>query len=151
MAYKIEKTKRDRVYVEKSQISTYRELAGIGASKSKKTHGAELPPFEDLKNVFMAAVCLGVKIGRRTTLKEKMELTRTSYFSENMEIATFRAIAIAETKIIEIISDENQMMNIAEEYANTGFEDLKRRITETGLPLMNLASLLTEEIDYIYN
>lgn len=150
MVDKVEITKRDRVYVEKSQINTYRELAGIGGSRVKKARGAELPPFEDLKNVFMAAVCLGVKNGRRTTLKERQELTRTSYFNEHAEMAALRAIAIAETKIVEILIDENQMMTIAEEYANAGFVELKRRLSGTGLPLVNLAGFLAEEYEYIF-
>ncbi len=137
--------KRDRVFVEDSQIDTYRQLAGIGVSKARRLKGADLPPFLDLKDVFLMAVSMGVKVGRRTPIRNRKELTRTSYFSNHSDMAFLRAIGIAETGKVEVVVDESKLFGIAEEYANTGFHELRRRLLSAGLPLMNLALYLIEE------
>lgn len=143
-------SKRDRIFVEASQIDTYRELAGLGTRRQQKAKGADLPPFEDLKDVFLMASCLGLQIGHRTRLQDRKELARTSYFDQHTDLAVLRAIAVAETDRVEVLADENEVFKIAEEYANTGFAELKRRILGPGRPLPNLVGLLLEEYESLY-
>jgi dnd system-associated protein 4 len=150
MTTKATATKRDRVFVEKGQIDTYREMAGIGGTRRKKTEGADMPPFEDLKDVFLMAACLGVQTGHPTPLRDKQELARTSYFNEHIDSAVLRAIAIAETGGVEVLADKNEVFKIAEEYANTGFTELGRRVLGPGRPLVNLTSFLLEEYEHLF-
>jgi len=144
MTTKAESVKRDRAYVEKSQIETYRQLAGIGDAGRKVASGDQLPPFKSLKDVFLLAACLGLQVGRRTPLKQRQELVLTSYLNNQSDLAVLRAIAIAETGQVEVVANHNDLLTIAEEYANTGFEELKRRVLQAGPPLANLVELLLE-------
>lgn len=140
-----ESVKRDRVYCEKSQIEIYRDLAGLSESGRKSARGADLLPFKSLKDAFLIAVCLGVRTGRRIPLKQRYELTLLTYFDDHRDRAVLRAIAIAESGNVEILADQNEILTIAEEYANTGFEELRRTVWGAPLPLQNLVQLLLED------
>jgi len=142
--------KRDRIFVEKGQIDAYREMAGTTGTRWKKAKGADLPPFEDLKDVFLMATCLGLRAGRPTPLKNRQELARIGYFKEHADLAVLRAIAIAETRGVEVLADENKVFKIAEEYANTGFTELRRRVLGPGRPLVDLTSFLLEEYEHLF-
>lgn len=148
MTAKAETAKRDRIYVEKSQIEAYRQLAGIGVKEQgrKRISGDQLPPFKTLKDVFLLAVSLGRRAGLRTPIKPpRQELVFLSYLNNTPDIAILRAIAIAETGDVTIVANIDEVLNIAEEYANTGFEILKRNVLQAGIPLANLAELILEE------
>jgi dnd system-associated protein 4 len=144
MVIEAEGARRDRVYCEASQLEIYRELAGTGESGRKKARGAQLPPFKSLKDAFLIAVCLGVKFGRRIPLKQRRELALLSYFNEHQDMAVLRAIAIAEAGNVEVLVDQNQILTTAEEYANGGFEELRRAAWGVAIPLQNLVELLIE-------
>jgi dnd system-associated protein 4 len=135
---------RDRAYVEKSQIEAYRQLAGIGEPGRKAVSGDQLSAFKSLKDVFLLAACLGLQIGRRTPLKERQELFLTSYLNSSPDLTVLRAIAIAETGQVDVVTSQNDVLTIAEEYANTGFEELRRRVLRAGVPLENLVDLVLE-------
>jgi len=139
------RTERDRVYVEKHQIEGYRKMAGIGTARRRKAVGADAPPFRDLKDVFLMAACLGVRARQRTPLRDKQELTRTSYFEKETDLAVLRAIAIAETQGVQVLEDEDAIFTIAEEYANTGYAELESRVLGAGRPLVSLTDLLLGE------
>jgi len=96
------------------------------------------------------ATCLGLHAGRPTPLKDRQELARTSYFKEHTDLAVLRAIAIAEIRDVEVLADENKVFRIAEEYANTGFAELRRRVLGPGRPLVDLTSLLLEEFEHLF-
>ena len=144
MAIEVEGTKRDRVYCEESQLEIYRELAGTSEGGRKRARGADMPPFKSLKDAFLMAACLGMKLGRRTPLKQKKELALLSYFNEHRDMAVLRAAAIAESGNVEILAEENQVLTIAEEYANAGFEELRRTAWGVALPLHHVVELLLE-------
>lgn len=140
-----ETVKRDRVYCEQSQIEIYRDLAGTSESGRKSAHGTDLPPFKSLKDAFLMAVCLGVKTGRRIPLRQRHELALLTYFNEHRDMAVLRAIAIAESGNVEILADENQVLTIGEEYANAGFEELRRTAWGVALPLHHIVELLLQD------
>ena len=60
-------------------------------------------------------------------------------------MTVLKGTAIAETGDIMILEDQNQIYTIAEEYANTGFVELSRKLMERGRPLVNLVDLLMDE------
>ncbi len=140
-----ESVKRDRVHCEQSQIEIYRDLAGTSEGGRKSTRGAALAPFKSLKDAFLMAVCLGVKTGRRIPLKQRHELALLTYFNDHQDMAVFRAIAIAESGNVEILAEQNQVLTIAEEYANAGFEELRRTAWGVALPLHHMVELLLED------
>jgi dnd system-associated protein 4 len=139
--------KRDRAYVEESQIETYRQLAGIGSSKRKSTSDVNTAAYRSLKDVFLMAASIGVKIGRRTPLRERKELIMTSYLNNYPDMAVLNAIAIAHNKGVDVLTNLDEILTIAEEYANTGFEELSRRVLAAGMPLLNLAAYIMEEFE----
>ena len=141
---------RDRVYCEKSQIEIYRDLTGLADSGRKSVRGPELPPFKSLKDAFLMAVCLGVKIGKKTPLKQRYELANVSTFNNQPDRAVLSGIAIADTGQVAILADQNEILTIAEEYANTGFEELRHAVWGAPLPLQNLVRLLLEDYEHHY-
>lgn len=140
-----EATKRDRAYVDKSQIESYRQLAGVGDSGKKSVNGDQISPFKSLKDVFLLSVCIGVRIGKRTPLKDRQEVVLTSYLNNHQDMAFLRAVAIVEQAEIEVVGNTNEVLTIAEEYANTGFEELRRRLNSAGIPVENLVELVLEQ------
>lgn len=140
-------TKRDRAYVEESHIETYRQLAGIKNGGRKSTSDVNPAAYRSLKDVFLMAASIGVKIGRRTPLRERKELIMTSYLNNYPDMAVLNAIAIADKQGVDVLTNQDEILTIAEEYANTGFEELSRRVLAAGIPLLNLAAYLLEEFE----
>jgi dnd system-associated protein 4 len=138
-------TKRDRAYVEESQIETYRQLAGIRNGGRKSTSDVNPAAYRSLKDVFLMAASIGVRVGRRTPLRERKELIMTSYLN-NSDMAVLNAIAIADKHGVDVLTNQDEIITIAEEYANTGFEELSRIVLAAGIPLLNLAAYILEEL-----
>ena len=90
------------------------------------------------------AVCLGVKIGKKTPLKQRYELASVSTFNNQPDRAVLSGIAIADTGQVAILADQNEILTIAEEYANTGFEELRHTAWGVALPLQHVIELLFE-------
>jgi len=147
MTTKVGFTKRDRAYVEESQIETYRQLVGIKDGGRKSASDVNPTAYRSLKDVFLMAASIGVKIGRRTPLRERKELIMTSYLNNYPDMAVLNAIAIAEKQDVDVLSNLDEILTIAEEYACTGFEELSRRVLAAGIPLLNLAAYLLEELE----
>lgn len=139
-----ESTKRDRIRVEKDQIERYRELAGIGSPSGKNATGADLIPFTKLSDVFMFAVCIGFRMKKRTKLDSREDLIYVNYLSEHTDIPTLQSIAVSETGGIEVLGNMNHLCTIAEEYANTGFEELCRVVNGPGKSLVNLLGTVVD-------
>ena len=130
-------TRTDRVYIDESASEIYRQL------KSGTNTQPDEAPFETFKDIFMLAVCQGFQNRRRVrTLKAGSEI-RLSVFTED-DIAILKAIAIAETGDVQILTQFGDILGIAEEYANAGIHDVKGYLLdERGRPLWNLISLIT--------
>ena len=62
------------------------------------------------------------------------------------DIPVLRAIAIAETGDTAVLVDQDQLLTIAEEYGNSGIEEIRREVTgRPGVLLENLVALLLSE------
>lgn len=127
----------DRVYIEGSIHALYKQLT------EKSTQNPETAPFLLMKDVFMWAVALGVKEGKRQPLSGSREqIFRWDQFSPDMDIPALKAIALAETGEVEVLLREDQILRIAEEYANAGIHEIKREIVDQqGEALWNLVVL----------
>ena len=82
----------------------------------------------DNKDLFILAVIFGYVHGKREPLasRDRTEsgFARERYLSEN-DNAILKAIAVADTELIEIINDIPKVYSIAEKYANGGKDYLK--------------------------
>lgn len=126
-----ELSRSDRVSIDESVISIYKDL----------TEGSslEISPFKTMKDVFVFAACLGYQKGIRKVLPPgKKHTIRMEVLSEQ-DVMLLRAIAIAETKDVHVLSDLGEILTIAEEYAFMGIHLLKEElIDQAGRPLWNL-------------
>jgi len=110
--------------------------------RSLRTDGdtqVEQAPFSTYKDIFMLAACLGFRAGRRTSLPSgpKTDI-RESIFSES-DLALLKAIAIADTGDVAVLSSPGDVLRIAEEYAHIGIYEVKSYLLdERGQPLWNL-------------
>ncbi len=129
-------TRTDRVYIDESAGDIYRQL------KSSPNTQSEDAPFETFKDIFMLAVCLGCANGRSIPTTKSGSEIRLSVFTED-DIAILKAIAIAKTGDVDILTRFGDILSIAEEYANAGIHEVKAYLMDAGgRPLWNLVNLL---------
>ena len=129
-----------RVTIEREVHQLYKDLS------ERSTQNPETSPFLTMKDVFMWAVALGVKEGKRRPLSGSREqIFRWDQFSQEMDIPALKAIALAETGEVEVLLQEDHILQIAEEYANAGIHEIKREITDQpGEALWNLVNRVSE-------
>jgi dnd system-associated protein 4 len=125
---------RDRIIIDETVHSIYKELTD-GSS-------LEQAPFQTMKDVFMLAVALGFQKGSRRPAPSGSKVTiRKDVFKEN-DILLLKAIAIAETGDVDVLTRENEILAIAEGFAQSGIHDIKSYLLDQpGRPLWNLISL----------
>ncbi len=105
-------------------------------------------PFKTMKDVFMFATCIGVKLGVRRQLTRKKEIFRWAQFDSQTDIPLLKAIAIADTSDVSVLLRRNDILTIAEEYANAGIYELRANLLEEfGQPFWNLVSIISQSID----
>ncbi len=127
----------DRINIETKDHELYKILS----EKSKED--PETSPFLLMKDLFMWAVAIGVSHKKRRPLAAgKENIFRWDQFSQNMDIPVLKAIALAETGDVNVLLDVDEIIRIAEEYANEGIRLLNFEINEkAGERLWNLANL----------
>ena len=128
----------DRVTIEASVHALYKQL-----TLHPQQH-PETSPFLYMKDVFMWAVARGVKEGKRQPLSGSREqIFRWDQFSQGTDIPVLKAIALAETGDAEVLLRVDEILRIAEEYANAGIHEIKQEIVDQpGEALWNLVALL---------
>lgn len=103
-------------------------------------------PFFELKDAFLWAVAIGVQEAKKTPLQGKKDGV---FFTKNLnddQRAFLQAVAIADSENLSLISDEDSVNSIAEEYANTGAYRLREILLgEHGDPLFNLVNVIRSE------
>lgn len=128
-------TGRDTIVIDESVHEIYKQL----------TEGSDpvTAPFRTMKDVFMFAASLGYRRGERRALTGKrVTIFRWAQFSPQTDIPVLKAFAIASKGDVNVLQSQDEIMAIAEEYANAGIHDLRARVLdEHGQPLWNLVSL----------
>jgi dnd system-associated protein 4 len=128
-------TSRDTVAIDESVHEIYKQL----------TEGSDpvSVPFRTMKDVFMWAAFLGYrKSGRRSLTGKRITIFRWAQFIEQVDIPLLKALAIADQSGVEVILNQNDILTIAEEYANAGIHELRASILdEPGQPLWNLVRI----------
>jgi dnd system-associated protein 4 len=137
--------KSDRVSIEKSVHEIYKQLSE-GSSRSY-----EEVPFIYMKDVFMWAVAFGVKNGKRRPLKgAKEQIFRWDQFSNDIDIPALKTIALADTEDVTILLHQDEILRIAEEYANEGIRELKYYVLDQDArPLWNLVNMIRDDISEV--
>ncbi|HYV07814.1 MAG TPA: hypothetical protein VFB82_24695 [Blastocatellia bacterium] len=126
---------RDTVVIDEGMHEVYKRL----------TEGTDpvSVPFRTMKDVFMYAAALGYQLGepRRLTGK-RLTIFRWAQFTPQTDIPLLKAVAIASSGDVNVLRSEEQVLSIAEEYANAGIHELRRRLLdEQGQPLWNLVEV----------
>ena len=131
-------------YRVKAERGTHEDIYKLLASPMAKD--PEMIPFLTLKDAFMWAFSLGVKEGKRTPLEGPKEGIFWFYqFSKEVDLASMKMVALADTDDITIFVREDEIMAMVEEYANTGIRVIKDRLLgQNGAPLWNLVDLAKE-------
>ncbi len=125
-----------RVAIEASLHELYKELA--------EGKDIEKAPFATMKDVFMLAVCLGYHRGQRKPIAGKQQqIFHWAQFSDQIDVPILKAIAIAVTGDVLVLSDFGQVVEIAEEYANAGIHEVRTHVVDYGgEPLWGLVELV---------
>ena len=125
-------TRRDSIHIDPKHHELYSQL----------TNGDEAP-FKTMKDLFMLAASVGYAQGRRVPLSGQREIFRWPTFTSQEDVPVLRAIAIAETGDTVVLVDQNELLTIVEEYANSGIDEIRRDVANLpGSPLENLVDLL---------
>lgn len=132
----------DRIFVEDRVIEQFRSLTAQPTKNSTVRH----QPFLELKDAFLWAVSMGVKYGKRSPLEGKKEgLFLWVRINKDSELPCLKMLALSETKDIRVLTDEQQIQQIAEEYANEGIRIIRERLVDKpGDPLFNLVEIIEE-------
>jgi dnd system-associated protein 4 len=104
-------------------------------------------PFRTMKDVFMWAACLGQRMGERRPLTGKrLVVFRWAQFTPQTDIHLLKALAIADSGDVNVLLGQDEILSIAEEYANAGIYELRASVLdEYGQPLWNLVSISTSK------
>jgi dnd system-associated protein 4 len=121
---------RDTVTIDESVHYIYKQL----------TDGTDsvTVPFKTMKDVFLWAASLGYKRGERRPISgKKLTIFRWAQFSSQTDIPIIKSISLSDD--INVLLNQDEMLNVAEEYANVGIHELRSNIyDEHGQPLFNL-------------
>ena len=131
---------RDRIRIDKIHHPTY-----IALTKPRENENhQDLSPFESMKNVFMLATFIGYNEEKRVPLEKDKELIFAwARFSPEEDVPLLRALALAETEDVEVLTDQDRILTIAEEYANGGITEIQKQVEDMpGDRITNLVALL---------
>ena len=140
----LKQRQRDRIRVDTSYHPIYIALT----KPSENTDREDPPAFESMKNLFMLAAFIGFREKKRVELgKDKEGIFAWAQFSQNEDIPLIRSLALAETGTVNVLMDQDEMLTIAEEYANTGIVIIRDQVEDmSGNKIMNLVDLLANWI-----
>lgn len=93
----------------------------------RSSENSEAAPFQLTKDVFMWAVALGARTGKRLPLSgAKTQIFRWDQLSQDLDVPVLKALVVAETGEVEELLREDQVLRITEEYANMGIREAKK-------------------------
>ena len=124
-----------RIYIEESYHGTYKALTTANADENE-------PPFETMKDLFVLAAFLGYLMEKRVPLKNKADFAWDALKDEEYA-PLLRALALAATEDIKVLTNSGRILTIAEEYANAGIELIQKQVENMpGNRVMNLVDVL---------
>ncbi len=127
---------RDFINIDISYHQLYEDLR-------KAREGEKQPPFREMKYIFMLAAFIGYLEEKWVALEKNSRniFPRTTFKEDDLSL--LRALALAKTGNIEVLTNEREIQRIAEGYANGGIILIKEQIEEApGNRAENLVNLL---------
>lgn len=123
-----------RISIDASLHDLYKELS--------EGNDPEKAPFRTMKDIFMLAACLGYQRGEKKPVSgTKRQIFHWTQFSEQVDVPILKAIAIATTGDVQVLADQERIVQIAEDYANSGIQELRSQVADQlGQPLWALVS-----------
>ena len=116
-----------RVSIDSSLHELYKELS--------EGNDPEKAPFRTMKDVFMLAACLGYRRSQHKALSgSRRQIFHWAQFSDQVDVPILKAIAIATTRDILVLADYEQIVQIAEEHANAGVQEIMAQLKSGGRP-----------------
>jgi dnd system-associated protein 4 len=130
---------RDTVAIDEAVHDIYKQL----------TEGSDPVsiPFRTMKDAFMWAACLGYQIAeRRPITGKRVTIFRWAQFTPQTDVHTLKALAIADSGDVNVLLNQDEILTIAEEYANAGIHELRASVLDKyGQPLWNLVAKLANQ------
>jgi len=127
---------RDTIIIDEDMHDIYRQL----------TEGNDPvnAPFRTMKDAFMWAAFLGYQRGERKPIAGKRTtIFRWAQFTPQKDIPLLKALALANGGDIDVLLKQDEILTIAEEYANAGIHELRTSLSgQYGQTLWNLVSLM---------
>lgn len=128
-----------RIYIDKSKHGIYEKLAKKGAEN------IDHYPFQTMKDVFMLAVCLGIKNKANPPLESRMDIFSSDVFDEKTDIPVLHSIAFRHSQSLQTLLNEKEVLDIVQDYANGGIDYIVEEIINNpGKPLNNLTALIIQ-------
>jgi dnd system-associated protein 4 len=121
----------DRVNICLTKHETYRQL----------TEGPRAP-FKTMKDLFLAAAAVGVKQKVKTPLEKRVGIFAWSQFSTQEDIPFMYALILSFDEPLETLLDQAKMLDILEEYANAGIEELAPDLMSSTRPSLTLVNMV---------
>ena len=85
----------------------------------------------DMATVFVLAAVYGYEAGSREEIGASEWVTRHEYLASNTHLLGMcQAVAVTSSGSIDVLSDEEEVFKIVEEFANAGIIELHNRITK---------------------
>ena len=138
---------RYRIFIDRSHHSTYQELSKR-PEKEIPSEEKDTPPFESMKNLFMLATFIGYKNKKRVPLENRVDIFSWQVLATDEDyLSLLYALAVTETNGVEVLTDRNKILSVAEEYANGGILQIEEEVKEMpGDKIENLLDLLANWI-----
>lgn len=132
-----ESTRRDRIYIDESHHEIYEDLT------RKREKEDSPPPFKTMKDLFLLAALIGYGREKRLLLEKRQGIFTWAQLSAQEDVPVLRALAIAETGDVDVLTNQDELLTIAEEYANSGIVEIQEQVAEMpGKRVANLVDLL---------
>ncbi len=133
---------------DKDSVATQLDDESSASRKSTRDIDPVSIPFSTMKDVFIWAACIGFQSGRRKPITGKRRLIfRWAQCTPQVDVPILKAIAIAESSDVSVLLNTNEIMTIAEEYANAGIYELRDSVLEgKDLPLWNLVDVIFQSV-----
>jgi dnd system-associated protein 4 len=130
---------RDTVAIDEAVHDVYKQL-----TEGNDPVGV---PFRTMKDVFLWAACLGYQLSeRRPLIGKRVTIFRWAQFTPQTDVPLLKALAIADSDDVKLLQSQDEILAIAEEYANAGVHELRASVLdEYGQPLWNLVDMLTSK------
>jgi len=105
----------------------------------------ENAPFKTMKDLFLMAATVGFQKRLRVPLEKKQGVFAWSQFSPQEDVPYIHAIILSLGEPLETLLDQGKMLDILEEYANGGIDDLSSLLLSSARPSLALANKILSE------